>query len=177
MISVCPLRCVLEIPKMNKPCSHFEKAPKKKNDLSWNPVYSFWRTDPKLICRVSCNGAICLIEMSSQYRLFVYCAGSDGEKQRFFPFFVTCDENIFTRQLVSKKRCSGLSCNNLTCGKQMLFSALVSPAKTIWVKQEPKKVSAPCRLAITQISLIKWHFFFWLSLTYRHHLKKRRNKR
>ena len=59
--------------------------------------------------------------MSSQERLSHYCARSDGEKHRFFPFFVTCDENFFTRQLVSKKRCDGLSCKNLVCGEQMLF--------------------------------------------------------
>ena len=34
--------------------------------------------------------------MSSQDRLFSYGARSDGEKQRFFPFFVTCDENFFS---------------------------------------------------------------------------------
>ena len=154
------------------------KSSQEKNNLSWNPVYSFWRIEMKLICRVSCNWVICLIEMSSQDRLFSYGARSDREKQRFFPFFVTCDKNLFTRQLVSKKRCDGLSYNNLVCGEQMLFSALVSPTEKVQVKQQPKKVSAPRRLAITQISLIKWCFFFlfFLSLTFRHHIGKKCNK-
>ena len=76
----------------------------------------------------------------------------------FFPFFVTCDKHFFTRQLVSKKRCDGLSYNNLVCGEQMLFSALVSPTEKVQVKQQPKKVSSPRRLVIThvtRISLIK----------------------
>ena len=93
--------------------------------------------------------------MSSQDRLFYYCARSDGEKQRFFPFFVTCDKNFFTRQLVSKKRCDRLPRSNLVSGEQMLFSALVSPTEKVQVKQQPKKVSGPRRLVITQISLIK----------------------
>ena len=45
--------------------------------------------------------------------------------------------------------------NNVVCGEQMLFLALVSPAEKVQVKQQLKKVSAPRRLAITQISLIK----------------------
>ena len=119
------------------------KSSQEKNNLSWNPVYSFWRIETKLICRVSCNWVICLIEMSSQDRLFSYGARSDREKQRFFPFFVTCDKNLFTRQLVSKKRCDGLSYNNLVCGEQMLFSALVSPTESTGETTAKKSVCSP----------------------------------
>ena len=48
-------RSVLEIPKVNKLCSQFEKAPKKKITSAGTQCILSGEIETKLVCRVSCN--------------------------------------------------------------------------------------------------------------------------